>query len=245
MDGFIKYIRSEDAQHLHSNKNANHLLNIIAYRASRNGNPVKNLKPGESLIGDFKAIGLSRQEYRTAADNLAKWGYITIRTTNAGTIAKLCNSNVYDINSKASNQQDNHRATIEQPSSNHRTTTIKKERKKERKNKEGKFDFNSKRLKKIEMELNDTHQLNTLKMLHNNASLNKYFLKWIIYKEVDINKIDIVNLQLRTFLNRLKEYPAAAIIAASDRTFMNRCLYLWRTWVFFHFHWSLFLKVIA
>lgn len=132
MDGFIKYLRSEEAQHLHCNKNANHLLNIIAYRASRNGNPVKKVKPGEALIGDFKSIGLTRQEYRTAVDNLTKWGYITTKTTNAGTIARLCNSKVYDINSKAFNQENNHQATIQQPSSNHPTTTIKNERIKER-----------------------------------------------------------------------------------------------------------------
>jgi len=133
MDGFIKYLRSEEAQHLHCNKNANHLLNVIAYRASRNGNPVKKVKPGEALIGDFKSIGLTRQEYRTAVDNLTKWGYITTKTTNAGTIARLCNSKVYDINSKAFNQENNQQTTIEQPSSNHQTTTIKNERIKERK----------------------------------------------------------------------------------------------------------------
>ena len=142
MDGFIKYLRSEEAQHLHCNKNANHLLNVIAYRASRNGNPVKKVKPGEALIGDFKSIGLTRQEYRTAVDNLTKWGYITTKTTNAGTIARLCNSKVYDINSKAFNQENNQQTTIEQPSSNHQTTTIKNERKKERNKKKNIADRN-------------------------------------------------------------------------------------------------------
>ena len=136
MEGFIKYMRSEEAINLHSNKNANHLLSIIAFRASRKGNPVLGVKPGEAFIGDYKKMELSHQEYRSAVANLVKWGYITITTTNKGTIAKLCNSDVYDINSDLFNKQ----TTSQQQTNNKQTTTINNERKKEI-NKNTKNDF--------------------------------------------------------------------------------------------------------
>ena len=71
-NGFIKYNRTESAKNLHSRPNENHLLNVIASRISRNGNPVKGVKKGEALIGDYEEIGLKRQPYRTALSNLIK-----------------------------------------------------------------------------------------------------------------------------------------------------------------------------
>ena len=152
MEGFIKYMRSEEAINLHSNKNANHLLSIIAFRASRKGNPVLGVKPGEALLGDYRNYNLTRQQYRTALNNLQDWGYINHRVTNKGTIAMLLNSAVYNINSEEGNHQitikqpsSNHQTTIKQPSGNHQVTTIKKERikesKKERKKAMDDFSF--------------------------------------------------------------------------------------------------------
>jgi len=139
MEGFIKYMRSDEAINLHSNKNANHLLNVIAFRASRNGNPVLGVKPGEAFIGDYIKMELTHKEYRTATSNLVKWGYITITTTNKGTIAKLCNSDVYNINSELSDRTGaNEGQTRGKPGA-----TIKKERKKDTQN--DFFDKNQKR----------------------------------------------------------------------------------------------------
>lgn len=149
MEGFIKYMRSEEAINLHSNRNANHLLSIIAFRASRKGNPVLGVKPGEAFIGDYKKMGLTHREYRTAITNLVKWGYVTTITTNKGTIAKLCNSDVYDINSDLFDKQ----TTIQRQTKDKQETTIKNERKKEI-NKNTKSDFldkNSKRKNKEEI----------------------------------------------------------------------------------------------
>ena len=147
MEGFIKYMRSEEAVNLHSNKNANHLLSIIAFRASRKGNPVLGVKPGEAFIGDYKKMELSHQEYRSAVANLVKWGYITTTTTNKGTIARLCNSDVYDINSDLFNKQ----TTSQQQTSNKQTTTINNERKKEKKKEYKKdiFCFNREQVKNL------------------------------------------------------------------------------------------------
>lgn len=130
MIGFIKYLRSEEAKNLQSCMSANHLLCVIAFRASRTGNPVKGIKQGEALIGDYKEVGMSRGQYRVALKNLKGWGYITTRTTNKGTIASLANNRVWDVNVKESDHQSNHQATIKQPSNNH-YKECKKERKKE------------------------------------------------------------------------------------------------------------------
>ena len=83
------------------------------------------------MVGDFVALGLTRQELRSSICNLQKWSLITIRTTNKGTIAKLSDSSIYDINAGIPNQQPNQSTTSQQPTDNQPTTTNKKERKKE------------------------------------------------------------------------------------------------------------------
>lgn len=92
---------------------------------------------------------------------------------------------------------------------------------KEKYKKESDLDFNDERIENIKKELNDTHKLNTLKLLNNNSQINEYFLKWLIYRNVDINKIAIVKVHLSTFRNRLKEYSVDSIIDSIDKTFMN------------------------
>jgi hypothetical protein len=132
MIGFIKYNRSEQAENLESRPNENHLLSVIARRVSRTGNPVKGVEIGESLMGDYEKMGLTRQKYRTALANLQKWGYITTRVTNRITYARLCNSDVYDCNILHPNHQTNPKKTQEQPNPNHN----QEDKNKELKNKE-------------------------------------------------------------------------------------------------------------
>ena len=77
------------------------LLTQIALRAIRTirsqFNP-HNLRPGEALIGDHRSIGASKQQYRAAKARLQKWGLATFRATRRGTIARLTNVKVFDIN---------------------------------------------------------------------------------------------------------------------------------------------------
>lgn len=129
-DSFFKVKRSKATEELLKDRNAWTLLSLIAYRARRtNEFNIHNLDPGEALIGDFKSCGLTtRQEYREALKRLVNWKFVTIRTTNKGTIVKLINSNIFDINIEENNQQDNHRTTIKQPSNNHPATTNKNEK---------------------------------------------------------------------------------------------------------------------
>ena len=101
---FVKMLRSEETKELMKDKNCFMLLTQIAFRAKRtNGFSLKNHQPGEAEIGDHKNIGLSAQEYRTAKAKLAEWGFATFKPTNRGTIARLIDTRVFDVNINDSN----------------------------------------------------------------------------------------------------------------------------------------------
>lgn len=75
------------------------LLTLIAKRAKRtNDHPYPELEMGEALIGDYEIYGATERTYRTDKQYLKKLKFSTFRTTNRGTIAKLTNSSVFDIN---------------------------------------------------------------------------------------------------------------------------------------------------
>jgi hypothetical protein len=114
---FIQLKRTDATNELLKDKNAFVLLTVIALRARRTAAfNTHNLAVGEALIGDHGNYGMSRQEYRTAKAKLKKWKFATIKTTSKGTIAKLLDNDIYDIN--AEGQQP-----PKQPSSNHQATT--------------------------------------------------------------------------------------------------------------------------
>jgi hypothetical protein len=235
MEGFIKYMRSEEAVNLHSNRNANHLLSIIAFRASRNGNPVLGVKPGEAFIGDFKKIGFTHREYRSAITNLVKWGYVTTTTTNKGTIAKLCNSDVYDINSDLFDKQTtNQRQTKDKQETNQRQTKDKqettinneriKERKKERKKANENFNiFSFENLTDKHNQIKRDFQIDSFPKLRRNKELNKSFLTWLIYR--DANSLFEVEAHLKTFIKLVKDrFTTESIILAVDHAILNKHL---------------------
>jgi hypothetical protein len=101
---FLKQIRSEKTVELFRYPYCLNLLNIIAYRASRNGDGLER-RPGEALIGDYENYGMTERVYRTTKKRLTKWHLATFRTTNKGTIATLNDSSIYDINIKTNNEQ--------------------------------------------------------------------------------------------------------------------------------------------
>lgn len=137
--GYVKFMRSEETVELLRKPKELSLLAQIALRAKRTTSFSRaDLGPGEALIGDYGSCGLTEQEYRTAKRNLEKWGFITTRSTNRGTIAKLVNSTVFDINIQGGNDQPNGQATDNQRAVNGQATTNKnlkkdKKGKKERK----------------------------------------------------------------------------------------------------------------
>ena len=133
--GFIKLMRTNELiELLHNEHNCFILITFIAYRAKRKDEfSIYGLEQGQAMIGDYKHMGLSEQQYRTAKRKLEKWGFITCEATSRGTIATIKNTRVYDINLITTNEQDNTQATDEQRTANGQLTTNNNERKKERK----------------------------------------------------------------------------------------------------------------
>lgn len=123
---FVKYNRSDESLEILKHPNEFALLGLISYRAKRtNSLSTLGLEVGEALIGDYKSCGLTEQKYRTAKKNLEKWGIITTKATNKGTIAKLINSDIFNINSELPNDQTNERVTDNQRTGNGQVTTNK------------------------------------------------------------------------------------------------------------------------
>ena len=80
------------------------------------------LKRGQAVFGTNELgekRGLSRMQTRLAIEKLKEWQILTTETTNKGTIATFCNFDTYNENKTTDNQQENQRATNEQPTSNH------------------------------------------------------------------------------------------------------------------------------
>jgi hypothetical protein len=124
MDGPFRVLRiSEKTDEILKHPKEFALLALIAERARRTDSEIAGLKMRESLVGDFEAVGLTRQEYRTALLNLEKWGCITSKATNKGTIVTLLNDDIWDLQVGIANQ----RVTIDQPTGNQRVTTNHKD----------------------------------------------------------------------------------------------------------------------
>lgn len=101
MTGFVKAMRTEESTFLDMHPNANHMLNVIARRARRTPCHLNKLEVGECFIG-HKGLGLTERQYRTAKKQLEEWRMVEFKKgrkeTDKGTVAKLLNSKVYDIN---------------------------------------------------------------------------------------------------------------------------------------------------
>lgn len=82
------------------------------------------LKPGDCVIGQERLaeeLGLSRQQVRAALKKLERTGEITLFPTNKFTIVTVENWRFYQGEEDDANQQK----TINQPSTNHQSTTTK------------------------------------------------------------------------------------------------------------------------
>jgi len=77
------------------------LLSLIANRARRTNEKdlMVELEIGEALIGDYCSYGATESIYRTDKEYLLKHGFIlTTRTDRKGTIVRLIDSDIFDIN---------------------------------------------------------------------------------------------------------------------------------------------------
>ena len=130
--GFVKLNRSDTALALLAgDPKSFNLLTLIAFRASR--------ETGEAFIGDWKAMGAtSEAAYRRTKKRLQAAGLATFKPTNRGTIAKLVDTRVFDINIIQGDEQSD-----EQPDdqslkkATSKATTNKKFKKFKPRNKEG------------------------------------------------------------------------------------------------------------
>jgi len=125
---WVKLHRSREFDELVSSRpNAYLVLSIIASRCWRGGkgNPYK-LSIGEALVGDYTSCGLTRAKYRTALKHLEDMNYITIKTTNKGTIAKLEDTTIFDPNFVFSEDSTTNKTTNQGHENNQQTTTNKK-----------------------------------------------------------------------------------------------------------------------
>ena len=124
MTGFIKAMRTEEADFLDDHPIANHVLNVIARRARRTPCTLNKLEVGECFIG-HKGLGITERQYRTAKKQLSEWSLVEFKrgrkATDKGTVAKLLDSRVYDINAT----EGDGRETEERRKSDGKETTNK------------------------------------------------------------------------------------------------------------------------
>lgn len=111
--GFIKLSRASVVDDLLRYPFSFALATQIARRARwrEGGLNVHGLNIGEALVGDYKSLGMTERAYRTAKSLLEKCGVATFRPTNKGTIAKLCDASIYDINAGLSDEQSDRTTT--------------------------------------------------------------------------------------------------------------------------------------
>ena len=135
--GWIKLHRSSETLELLKKPNEFSLYTMIAIRAKRTGDfNVHNLEVGEALIGDHQSCGLTQRQYRTAKKNLETWGVATFKATNKGTVARLLDTRIYNINieqsDNPSDKQDDNPATSQRQASDKQgdkpATTNKKDK---------------------------------------------------------------------------------------------------------------------
>jgi len=151
--GFIKLTRADDTLELLKDHNAFVLLTVIALRARRTEEfNVRNLRPGEALIGDYARYGMSRQQYRSAQRRLRHWGFASFKPTTNGTIATLLDERVYDVNIAREKPSGGPGTTIAHPSSDRPATTTKKH-KKEKKEKKYSADSDEWRISELLLRL--------------------------------------------------------------------------------------------
>jgi len=130
MAGFIKVSREGEDLELMAKDYplAIVLLLFIAKRAHRGSTPnILGLEQGEALIGDYENYGMSRRQYRTSLDKLKTWQKVTTKTTNKGTIVKLIDKTIIDINE----EKPTTKVANDRPTTGQRPATNKNERMKE------------------------------------------------------------------------------------------------------------------
>jgi hypothetical protein len=135
--GWFKAFRSEDAREL---VKANPLAFVLAWEIAQrarwtDGYNLHGLALGEAMLGDYTSYGMSEQQYRTAKKILEKGGFATFKSTSKGTIARLTDTRLFEVNERPANEHNDGPPTSVQRTDNEQATTnsegknIKKEEK--------------------------------------------------------------------------------------------------------------------
>jgi hypothetical protein len=123
--GWFKTNRNEEVafELYRLNPHAFMILFAIALRARySDGFNADGLQPGEAMLGDYGKLGMTEQEYRTAKQQLQKFGFATFRSTPRGTIGKLTDTRLFDPLNISNNGQNNAQPTGKQRTNNGQTT---------------------------------------------------------------------------------------------------------------------------
>jgi len=120
--GWVKMMRGEDFNELiEKSPLAFALAAVIAQRArfKPGVNLLNGLCQGEAFLGDHKAYGMSKQQYRTAKKRLEKWRFATFKPTSRGTTAKLINTRLFDVLNETAEKPANTRGNTQTTRSQH------------------------------------------------------------------------------------------------------------------------------
>ncbi len=132
--GFIQLIRSNEVENLIKRRpTAFLLLTLIAYRARRTKERQFNdLEVNEAFVGDHSFYGATPREYRTDKKLLERYRLATFRATNRGTIARLVDTAIFNINpEETTSQQTNERLSLDnRPTTNNNGNNENNENKK-------------------------------------------------------------------------------------------------------------------
>lgn len=83
------------------------LLTQIALRIKRSdGSMLNDLAIGEARVGDFGKYGVSEQVYRSDKRFLEKYHLATFKPTSRGTIVRLANTYIFDVNLETSTDEE-------------------------------------------------------------------------------------------------------------------------------------------
>lgn len=95
---FTKLYRNEAMFFYIARKCANAivLLGLITIRARYDDKKRDDVEIGQAFIGDYKELGLSEQEYRTAKKWLETLKIATFKGTNKGTVATVIDTSLFD-----------------------------------------------------------------------------------------------------------------------------------------------------
>lgn len=93
----MEILINKETDNLMKDTDAFLLLLKIAYNTKREDSfSIPDLEVGEALI-NADILGLGYEKYRSAKKRLEKWGFVTFKATNKGTIARIITNKFFII----------------------------------------------------------------------------------------------------------------------------------------------------